>query len=41
MCVIADDDGVESIAGIMGGEAFGLRREHHRRADRDRRCGIR
>ena len=34
MCVIADDNGVESLAGIMGGEAIRLRRDHHRRADR-------
>ena len=34
ICVIADDNGVELLAGIMGGEALRLRRDHHRRADR-------
>ena len=34
MCVIADDNGVESIAGIMGGEHSGCDENDHRRADR-------
>ena len=34
MCVIADEKGVELLAGIMGGEATGCARDHHRRADR-------
>ena len=33
MCVIADDDGVESLAGIMGGEDR-LLGDDHRRSDR-------
>ena len=34
MCVIADENGVESLAGIMGGEAIRLLGDDHRRADR-------
>ena len=34
MCVIADEKGVESLAGIMGGEASGCDGDDHRRADR-------
>ena len=32
--VIADDSGVESLAGVMGGEASGCDENDHRRADR-------
>ena len=34
ICVIADEKGVESLAGIMGGEASGCSETHDRRADR-------
>ena len=34
MCVIADDNGPESLVRHHGRRALGLRREHHRRADR-------
>ncbi len=34
MCAIADDNGVESIAGVMGGEHSGCDANDHRRADR-------
>ena len=34
MCVIADDNGLESIAGVMGGEHSGCDEIDHRRADR-------
>ena len=36
MCVIADENGVESIAGIMGGEHSGCDEKHHRCAHRIR-----
>ena len=39
--VIADENGVESIAGVMGGEHLRLRRKHDRRADRKRAVGPR
>ena len=39
MCVIADDNGPESLAGIMGGEASGCSESDHRRADRIRAVG--
>ena len=39
MVVIADDNGVESIAGIMGGEHSGCDENTHRRADRERAVG--
>ena len=41
MVVIADDGGVELIAGDHGRRAFRLRREHARRADRERAVGPR
>ena len=34
VCVIADEHGVELLAGIMGGEASGCSEANHRRADR-------
>ncbi len=34
ICVIADEHGVESLAGIMGGETSGCDENTHRRADR-------
>ena len=34
ICVIADERGVELLAGIMGGEASGCSESDHRRADR-------
>jgi phenylalanyl-tRNA synthetase beta chain len=39
--VIADDNGLESIGGIMGGEHSGCDREHHQRADRIGATGTR
>ena len=39
MCVIADEDGVESLAGIMGGEKNRLRGNDHRCAHRIRPVG--
>ena len=39
MVVIADEDGVESIAGVMGGEHSGCDERHPRRADRERAVG--
>ena len=41
MCVIADESGVESLAGIMGGASERLLGDDHRRADRVRHCGTR